>query len=103
MAVTSFVLSVTGTWDNTKMSCQPKVIPKISTKSNCPMSQVPSPPVNGYIDEKSLIEAANGVKNFVEYKCRVGYRVVGLHISTCIIDGYWTDPNVTCQGKFNFF
>lgn len=93
------VTSLTGTWDNANMSCQTGV----SIKSNCPMSQVPTPPVNGFIDQKSLIEAANGIKDFVEYKCRPGYRVVGVNISTCIIDGYWTDPNVTCQGKFIIF
>ncbi|XP_066147032.1 sushi, von Willebrand factor type A, EGF and pentraxin domain-containing protein 1-like [Euwallacea fornicatus] len=85
-----------GTWDNLNISCQPTK-KKLPLATNCPINQVPPPPTNGYIDESSRAAADNGSTDFVEYKCRSGYRLKGVNISSCIVDGYWTDHNVTCE------
>ncbi|XP_050300407.1 sushi, von Willebrand factor type A, EGF and pentraxin domain-containing protein 1-like [Anthonomus grandis grandis] len=89
-----------GTWDNSNLTCQPKQ-PKrkeiFMPKSNCPMTRVPKAPENGYIDDDSLSLVKNGLTDWVEYKCRPGFYKVGVSRSTCIVDGYWTEINMTCE------
>ncbi|KAH1026828.1 hypothetical protein HUJ05_000441 [Dendroctonus ponderosae] len=82
-----------GTWDNPNISCKFTASPQL----NCPLHLIPVAPENGYLDENSLNAMKNGTADFVEYKCRSGYSPVGVNISTCIVDGYWTEPNITCQ------
>lgn len=71
---------------------------KIS-KISCDIAKVPHAPKNGYIDIDSLFNAGNGTTNHIEYKCRPGFRQLGENTSTCIIDGYWTEPNITCNSE----
>lgn len=70
-----------------------------SFKSNCDLAKVPRAPENGFVDIDSLFKAGNGTTNYVEYKCRPGYKLEGDNMTTCIIDGYWTEPNITCNSK----
>lgn len=88
------VNSFEGTWNTRNFSCEFIARPTL----NCPLNLVPAAPENGFLDENSLQAMQNGVADFVEYKCRSGYFPVGVNISTCIVDGYWTEPNITCQG-----
>ncbi|KAL1489564.1 hypothetical protein ABEB36_013517 [Hypothenemus hampei] len=86
-----------GTWD--------KVLPKCKSKKTlepilkCPLNLIPNAPLNGYLDEYSLQAVANGTADFVEYKCQTGYELIGNNVSTCILDGYWSDPKFSCQGN----
>lgn len=70
-----------------------------SSKINCDIAKIPRAPNNGYADIDSLFKAGNGTTNFVEYKCRPGFKLFGDNTTTCIIDGYWTQPNATCNSK----
>lgn len=42
----------------------------------------------------------NGTSDTIIYKCRMGYRLKGDNASVCILDGYWTEPNATCDRRF---
>lgn len=83
-----------GQWDNEIPEC-------VSTKPKlpCPLDHIPAPPENGFIVEKSKEEAFNGTGNVIQYKCNDGFLMEGVSTSTCIIDGYWSQPNVTCKSK----
>nr|XP_022902897.1 sushi, von Willebrand factor type A, EGF and pentraxin domain-containing protein 1-like isoform X2 [Onthophagus taurus] len=83
-----------GQWDNEIPEC-------VSTKPKlpCPLDHIPAPPENGFIVEKSKEEAFNGTGNVIQYKCNDGFLMEGVSTSTCIIDGYWSQPNVTCKTK----
>lgn len=96
---------ILGTWDYEPPECMKKTQHGItkSNSINCPINQLPAAPNNGYIDLKSLYAAGNGTIHFVEYKCRPGYKLYGDNVSSCIIDGYWTQPNTTCRGKSEVF
>nr|XP_023016002.1 sushi, von Willebrand factor type A, EGF and pentraxin domain-containing protein 1-like [Leptinotarsa decemlineata] len=85
-----------GTWDFEPPECNLKEPPK-APKLDCPIDQVPKAPINGYIDLDSLYAAGNVTTNFIEYKCKFGYKLKGENTTTCIIDGYWTEPNISCD------
>ncbi|CAG9762396.1 unnamed protein product [Ceutorhynchus assimilis] len=82
-----------GTWDNANFTCKLAE----SDKLNCEISRVPQPPENSYIDEESLQAAKNRTTDFVIYKCQPGHKSNGSNTTTCITDGYWTEPNLTCK------
>ncbi|KAF2886660.1 hypothetical protein ILUMI_19512, partial [Ignelater luminosus] len=85
-----------GTWDYPI----PKCIKEVTTKSSpidCPVEQMPNPPTNGYAVLETLYAYGNGTSNTVEFKCRQGYRLHGDNATTCIVDGYWTETNVSCD------
>ncbi|CAG9855886.1 unnamed protein product [Phyllotreta striolata] len=83
-----------GTWDFEPPKCLPEIK---ETKLNCPLNQIPKPPSNGYMDTDSFNEVSNGTKSVIEYKCEEGYTLIGDNSSTCILDGYWSEPNISCQ------
>lgn len=87
-----------GTWDYPI----PKCIKEVTTKSSsivCPIEQMSNPPTNGYAVLETLHAYGNGTTDTVEFKCRQGYRLHGDNFTTCILDGYWTEPNVSCDRK----
>lgn len=68
-------------------------------KYSCDPTKIPSPPSNGYVVTETLQAYTNGTRNSVEFKCSMGFKLVGESLTTCIIDGYWTEPNVSCDRK----
>lgn len=85
-----------GEWDFPLPNCtNNELVPK---KLMCPMNLLPQPPANGYVDEDSLKLAKNASTKVIFYKCRNGFNLKGDNFTTCIIDGYWTEINVTCEG-----
>ncbi|CAH1159654.1 unnamed protein product [Phaedon cochleariae] len=85
-----------GTWDNEPPICRSKEEPAVP-KSECPIAQIPKPPNNGFIDQDSLYAVGNGTSNHVEYRCKPGFKLYGENVTTCIIDGYWSEPNISCN------
>ncbi|XP_076273096.1 sushi, von Willebrand factor type A, EGF and pentraxin domain-containing protein 1-like isoform X1 [Rhynchophorus ferrugineus] len=91
-----------GTWSDNS-SCvlnqpEPTEPPKSNrSKLSCSLNQIPAPPSNGFTDENSLRAVENGSSDTVIYKCKPGHKLKGIGLSTCIIDGYWTEPNMSCQ------
>ncbi|GJQ65520.1 hypothetical protein Trydic_g7621 [Trypoxylus dichotomus] len=83
---------VTGEWDNEIPDCIKK-----KPKFPCSLDHIPLPPSDGYITEESQAAVKNFSSNVIEYKCKDGYRLMGDSITTCILDGYWTQPNITCE------
>ncbi|KRT85211.1 EGF domain-containing protein, partial [Oryctes borbonicus] len=83
---------VTGEWDNEIPECIKK-----KPKFPCSLDHIPLPPPNGYITEESQAAVNNFSSYVIEFKCQDGYRLVGDSITTCILDGYWTQPNITCE------
>ncbi|XP_030767169.1 sushi, von Willebrand factor type A, EGF and pentraxin domain-containing protein 1-like [Sitophilus oryzae] len=92
-----------GTWSDTSAKCilnkqeLPVIAKPKKSALSCSESLIPPAPENGYIFEESQNLVRKGSRDYVEYKCRPGYKLVGVNVSTCIIDGYWTEPNITCQ------
>lgn len=64
------------------------------------MEHVPPPPAKGYIVQDTLWAAGNATSSSVVYACKSGYKLEGDNSTTCILDGYWTQPNVTCKRKY---
>lgn len=85
-----------GTWDLTPPKCSAKLK---SNKIGCSLEQIPKAPLNGYIDMDSYYEASNSTRNVVEYKCSDGYKLVGDNSTSCILDGYWSEPKISCERK----
>ncbi|CAH1105370.1 unnamed protein product [Psylliodes chrysocephalus] len=83
-----------GTWDLTPPKCSAKLK---SNKIGCSLEQIPKAPLNGYIDMDSYYEASNSTRNVVEYKCSDGYKLVGDNSTSCILDGYWSEPKISCE------
>ncbi|RZB38885.1 sushi, von Willebrand factor type A, EGF and pentraxin domain-containing protein 1-like [Asbolus verrucosus] len=88
-----------GTWDYEPPQCVlEKIEPTtIKTQLSCDINKVPTPPTNGYIVLETLHAVGNGTGDIIEYKCKNGYKLHGDSSTTCIIDGYWTEPNTTCN------
>lgn len=86
-----------GTWDFEPPQCT--VEKSDSSKSVCSLDQIPKAPSNGYIVLESLSAVGNGTSDTVEYKCRMGFKLKGENTSVCIVDGYWSEPNITCDRK----
>lgn len=87
-----------GTWDFEPPQCVLNEEEKPS-KLSCVVELIPRPPANGYILIDSLNAVGNGTSDTIYYKCRIGYRLNGENASVCIVDGYWTEPNITCDRK----
>ncbi|KAK4887668.1 hypothetical protein RN001_003939 [Aquatica leii] len=83
-----------GTWSDTIPHC--KVISKPPHLA-CSIEQLPQPPVNGYTIIESLNSYTSGKTNFVEFKCRQGYMPQKISSATCILDGYWTEIDLSCN------
>lgn len=91
-----FIFNILGTWDFEPAQCT-RILNEKSTKSTCTVEQIPRAPQNGYIVIDSMNAVGNGTSDTIIYKCRVGYRLRGVSTSVCILDGYWTEPNITCD------
>ncbi|KAI4463057.1 complement component-related sushi domain-containing [Holotrichia oblita] len=83
---------VTGEWDNEIPECI-----KEKPKFPCSLTHIPAAPLNGFITEDSLTAVNNFSSFVIEYQCQSGYRLIGENTTTCILDGYWTQPNITCE------
>ncbi|XP_015834822.1 sushi, von Willebrand factor type A, EGF and pentraxin domain-containing protein 1 isoform X1 [Tribolium castaneum] len=80
-----------GTWDFEPPKCLNSVT------LSCDVAKVPTAPDNGYVILETLYEVGNGTGDTIFYKCRTGYKLLGDNSTSCIIDGYWTEPNITCR------
>lgn len=91
-----------GTWDFEPPQCILEKAEPTTTKSkiSCDINKVPVAPDNGIIVLETLYAVGNGSGDVVEYKCKTGYKLSGENTTTCIIDGYWTEPNITCNRTF---
>lgn len=85
-----------GEWDFEPPTCTPE---KKSVQLPCSLEQIPAAPAHGYVVLESLYAAGNGTGVQVEYRCRFGYQLRGDAFAVCILDGYWTEPNATCERK----
>ncbi|XP_057660658.1 sushi, von Willebrand factor type A, EGF and pentraxin domain-containing protein 1-like isoform X1 [Diorhabda carinulata] len=85
-----------GTWDSDPPKCT-AVVTTTSPNTRCSIEQIPPAPGNGYIDVDSLNAVKKNNATLIEYKCNVGYRLLGDKTTTCILDGYWTEANITCD------
>ncbi|XP_017779989.1 PREDICTED: sushi, von Willebrand factor type A, EGF and pentraxin domain-containing protein 1-like [Nicrophorus vespilloides] len=81
-----------GSWDYDIPICKSTKKLKIP----CSLEHVPEAPTNGYLEEASLALVQSNEAESVYYKCREGYKMHGSNISTCIIDGYWTELKMSC-------
>lgn len=64
----------------------------------CNLNHAPEAPDNGYRDEDSYKELLEGTSDTIQYVCRKGYRQINGNFSTCIVDGYWSELRMQCQG-----
>ena len=58
----------------------------------------PSNPVNGYISGCNVTDILGDT---VEYSCKSGYYLVGVHSRTCQTGGNWTGNAPTCEAGVN--
>lgn len=63
---------------------------------------MPEAPINGYVVLETLQAYGNGTTDTIEFKCRHGHLLRGYNYTTCIVDGYWTEPKINCDRKICF-
>ncbi|CAH0560178.1 unnamed protein product [Brassicogethes aeneus] len=83
-----------GNWDFETPNCS---VPLTPQKIDCAILSIPPAPLNAYIDPDSLSEVENGTSDTIFYQCRVGFKIIGSNSSVCIVDGYWSEMNATCE------